>query len=546
MRDSLRHHELRSRGSSARAQWLLSGRARIRSLVALLGVVVIGLILAFVAGSGSERPSGQFEEFAPKDLLTQFIKTHPELAATLRERGSSPQADFCSEVFVDFSSSMQGFSRPSAIKVDQVDSPWTNSEFHSVIKAFSDRSRLESFYGFGSEQNSVGTKIVELEDPFKPPATSEFYVRRSNDFAGLLEQFKSRPLKCEKHDRLIQRIVITDGVQSQEDPDLGNALGETALAFQQWIRDGGLIEIRAFAGYYLGDYVSQILRVDRQEQATIQGKLANRPFVVISFLTGKEVLEGWEELWNSYSAKNISRDGGRKAIFNAEQERVPPRAVALKELPKEARGATDWRSASTYLDFEQFSGSPDIESLYLGKVKSIKRDPNFFPICFAIPDLTTADREALTQATGGIEAKIEVFEPSRVPVDSPNNRKLVVTEGEEEPISWEIKKTIDLGKPNPEEFQFVVEPMVDGSERILLLVWCEIPPEGGRTFYHLNLRYPDVDHVQTTSFEDISTLDDSVAENLDKIYNFQTLIEQLNDGLIVRGNSTSSGILIYR
>src|SRR5262249_39346411 len=162
---------------------------------------------------------------------------------------------FLVEVFVDESASMRGYldyernwmiDHPKAVHPDQP----PPSSFVRLLRAFANEEELLGYFGFGFDAAGAQTIMPHGKNA---PVQPGLYVKLNNDYADLLKQFASRPASS-SGGVPIERVIITDGVESNYDLGLGSALNQTLEKLRGWIEKGGVVEARLLTAPFAGEY----------------------------------------------------------------------------------------------------------------------------------------------------------------------------------------------------------------------------------------------------------------------------------------------------
>lgn len=287
-----------------------------------LGLLAVCGLLAACGGS-STPPSGVDLKTVEAQART-LVDASPEMRLLFRPKPTSGPAKLRLEVFVDQSASMRGYvdyehawgsaapparvaprrtpstPRDAAAAAPSPDRPAT-SAFIRLLRALANEEELLGYYGFGSIDAKGGQPLTQLGKI--APTDPKAYARLNNDYADLLQQFTSRPVT--EDGEPIERVIITDGVQSHHDLGAGSALSQTVQKLREWTDRGGVVEVRLLSAPFAGTYYSEELRA-RGQPSSFGGRTPARPFIAISLLSSSADLPAWDRFWARNALSDVS------------------------------------------------------------------------------------------------------------------------------------------------------------------------------------------------------------------------------------------------
>ncbi|PAW67772.1 MAG: hypothetical protein B9S30_06720 [Verrucomicrobiia bacterium Tous-C5FEB] len=222
---------------------------------------------------------------------------------TIKPITELPRADddkpFSISLFVDQTQSMRGYI-PDANTADF----YKNSNFVAFLRALGHQAELNLYedalsFGSGLPPGAAKTELPRPVELIKPDHKD--YNLLNNDYATLMAEI----LRNKSNERI--SLIVTDGVQSHESTAGGSLMGATAGALKKWMAAGGHLEILLTTAPFKGKYFSEELRptVKEAKDATLNVAVANRPFVVFVLIPNDKLLEEWDSFKKRDRLKDI-------------------------------------------------------------------------------------------------------------------------------------------------------------------------------------------------------------------------------------------------
>lgn len=538
-------------------------------------VAVAALWLSLAGCSGSKKPPTEeilFDSETFTSDLSDFLTENPETNPILRSEAPEPAASFGVTVFVDQSQSIQAFVPSSPTPAF-----FESSNFVDLLRSLGHQAETSAFVGFGT--GSAGE--VRENHGRTPPLARQKYTLNNNDYATLISEFDQQAA-----DKRIF-VVVTDGVQSHTNASDGSLLGETAAAIKAWVSQGGYVDLRILTAPFEGKYFSEELRA-RGRPHTLYVSEAERPFLMMAFVPSFDLLDDWDDFLGRERLAELPWAATyRLPQF---EEAVPPQvnpvAAKLNETESMALGLVP-QTNRPYADFKHLRelDAPWKDCIWWSKIdsKALRRmdltvidqlsvhlnvsayciDPaggthgfdrdafnSWKPRLQVYRESTTAE----ASANAGVEAHPSSGEPVAAPADSESVKKPV--EIGSNPKKWELIEDRDLrfdqypiasvvlnespassGSPNtgvthlpraaPEE-RAGSDPNLEKEVRDSVpSLQLKIPWDSDSRTLVIFKHEPAEDMLERPDFSKWSTLDDSTKEEMKRVYNLQTLMEQI-------------------
>lgn len=490
-------------------------------------VRVVALLLAaltWLPGCGSQPSTGTDVakiEAEGKD----FVENAPEMRALFRQNETSATANIRFEVYVDESLSMHGYADYARNWRQPPD-----SNFVRLLRELNNEGELLGYYGFGNE--ATPTQII-VPHGKAAPLDPGLYNKSNNDYADLLRQLASLP---KSSDGLpIERMIITDGVQSSRDAGQGSALSQTVQKLQEWIAHGGVVEVRLLAAPFSGTYYSEELRALKRP-STFQGRVTDRPFIVISLLSGPADLPAWDRFWNRNAMSAVRTLGMLRCPVE-----LPARAIELvpeERIPKDVPTDVLYRNVWDLVSLVTLDGYRNMWRAMVSRPRTQENaDPATFPACFLVKGVAAADPNAAFRA---LKPMLEVWQRPAPPGNVPDGKKPAAADH-----NWQKLESVDLR--DFRNGKVTIAPA--GSPADAFRLTATLPVPARKTAQAVVLRAaPPASGAPPTppDWRSSSTLNDSSAADLNKIYNLQPFVEQLTDRTARPPSPTGLLVLTYR
>lgn len=519
-----------------------------RAAGALARLALAGVAIGVASCDTQPPPPGVDTKTVDADAK-EFVETVPAMPRLFQPQDPVPAANFRFEVFVDQSASMAGYvdyarnwpktqtpspsvpyplnglsdatrapasadrsrtRRPGASPAAP-DAP-VDSAFVRLLREFANEEELMGYFGFGSDASAPQTIV-----PYgrSAPLDPKQYVRLNNDYADLLGQFAARPATADGLP--VVRVIVTDGVQSHSAAGMGSALSQTVQKLQEWVKTGGVVEVRLLEAPFAGTYYSEELRA-RQRPVSFGGRVAERPFIVISLLPSSADLPAWDRFWKRSAMAGLAPvsvvrcpvEAAARPLTLEPEERIP------KEVPTQVLYRNVW-------DLSRIETLDGYHNVWRAGVRRPRTQasatPATYPACFLCKGFSAAASGADAEAEfRQMRPVLEVWQGPGTGGKKPAG----VGDGKD----WNRLDSIDL-----RDFQNgkVSVARVGGApDTFRLTAALPLPPP--RTVQAVVLTATPLAVAATPpDWEKASTLDDSSAANLGKIYNLQPFVEQLID-----------------
>jgi hypothetical protein len=432
--------------------------------------------------------------------------------------------------YVDQSESMRGFLP------EKDDAFFDGGSFEEFLRALTNQAELKRFVGFGTGEPGSGTDKggeVRRDLGRVPPLDRDQSKLLNNNYAALIDE-----LTAEANQSRIS-LIITDGVQSHSETAQGSAMGSTAAAAKRWLATGGTIEARILTSPMKGKYFSEDLRAAGKPYGFNIAE-AKRPFLVLAFIPSAELLDDWDGLlrrerlspldWKAtyrlpqYQTVDppevtvIDRQfdaAESKNLGMIEQDNVP--VSRSRRLPQ-LHDQNQWRE-------NVFAAAVDEALLMDSTGKEIAE----IPLSFSIRGVssTLADPDEWLKAFRELKPRLAIY------------AKSISADGTTE--TW---KPVDGGIYDLRYVDPIVEvkgmaPEPDGDLPQAMVTYM-VPWTNGKIRLGVMSLEQATQKVDPPSFSAWSTINDSTPAEMQKIYNLQTLLEQIagdSSKLIRKGGS---------
>jgi len=508
------------------------GMVRGLTLGCILGIVVS------VTGFDPKTANAADEKVSDSDAQ-DFLRSAPELAKAFQNSGSAPLKPFQIEVLVDESASMEGYvnsaaSGPAAARGSKTKatpatpSPAAGSSFFDLLRELANENEVSGYFGFGSDANGATTTFTPHGK--QAPLAASQYHRMNNDYADLLDQLAKRPAKAENDREPIERIIITDGVQSHQDKGQGSALGNTVTKLRAWVKQGGVVEMRLFTAPYNGTYYSEELRA-LNKHYSYPGHVADRPFLVLSLISSKDELPAWKKFWERNAFSGLKQVA--YLCYPTPQVTISGLTLSPEErIPKESPVKVMFHNVWDLHKIVTLDGYHDLWQAYVHRIQTADSlTPPTYPSSFVLSGMApSADLETDLRAMNPV---LQVWHPA--PPPDPKRGAKPAASG----TPAATPAPVDAPKVVWEKIESESVDLRDPNNGHVTRVKLEDPASGFR--FTANLTTPAKNDPRVVvimakprgitppppDWKAFSILDDSSPTNLNKIYNLQPFVEQL-------------------
>jgi len=397
-----------------------------------------------------------------------------------------------------------------------------------LFRALANQAEVDDFVGFGTgSEKSGGVSEIRRSFGRSPPTEPGQYMLLNNNYAALIGELCA----AKAAGRIF--LVVTDGVQSNEDRNENSLMGRTAAAMKKWLEMGGCLEVRILTAPCKGKYFSEELRA-RGKPYTLMVAEPVRPFLLYAFIPSAELMDEWA----GFLARERLKSLNWRATYRLPQPMrsdIPsatPVNCELNESESREKGLVP-RTNRPYATLESMRllGYPWSEQIHRAvisqkaisntKGKTIK----LIPVMIDCTEFSVKGAATLTID----KDRFFAFHPRLVTYaknqpskgDSPQNAR---TGGD-----WAVVDTKDL------RFEAMTTVVIDGGQnpgtrggggkRLCLEYW--VPWVAEKAGYCVFTMTPIDEPVDPVRFEEWSTNDDSTKEQMQRVYNLQTLMEQI-------------------
>ncbi len=532
----------------------------------LIGCVVGSLL--FLTGCPPPETSKPADDTA---LLKSFLDEQPSLAPVFAKPAKEKKLPFALNVFVDQSASMRGYldsvgttppkkQSSKAASAEAAVGQEAGPRLFSLLRQLANQSELLRFHAFGKLESDVTTSpetITPLDK--QAPVNASYYTRRNNDYANLIAHIGQQ--ESHVNSLPVQHMIISDGVQSHHNPGAGSALSQTIASLKGWIDRGGIVEVRLIKSTFSGKYYSEELRAFQQANSSKElvhsfiGYVPARPFLVISLLSGTDVLPAWKSFWKRSGMQAIEVE--KTVIFpdmNSERSKIAVKfnETVSKTLAPEMKFPGVWKNLA---EVPTVDGFQNLFSAKLFQVRTKTIDtPETYP---AVLHLKAEEGVDVIEEFKAARPTLRIWKmrkpspPAKALPDADKNTTTAkavppappsVPEPKWVPLSDEDFKgtpsdvrRIFVQKPSPVESTTTNE-----ADVLLRLPLQPLGEKGDIIVLTMNPAQPA--EPQVPDFSAYSCIDDSTEKTLHQIYNLQQWVEQFSEA--VKPVIKEEGILV--
>lgn len=514
-------------------------------------VVLCSSFLVSCSGPKERKIPDRVDQREIFPLIAELAKENPNLKPITDLPTKDEDKAFSISLFVDQTQSMRGYI-PDANTTDF----YKNSNFVTFLRALGDQAELDRYkdalsFGNGLPPGAEKTSLPRPVELMKPDQKD--YNLLHNDYASLIAEII--------HNKSPERIslIVTDGVQSHENTSGGSLMGATAGALKQWIATGGHLEILLTTAPFKGKYFSEELRATGSNY-TLNVAVANRPFVVFVLIPNDELLKEWDLFKKRDRLKDINFDTYRlpQTVESTTMPEAVPASDDLSMEDSEALGLLK-RPNKPYARLDNLIGdAPWSKYLHAALIfrdalsdssgKPVLKVPVFIDVSapadskvtFEIdefkkfhPTLTTYEKilvsENLPASTTGTPAKPEPKIEEKVLDRALNENSPDSPEKSNSPVpvpaikNWKETASLDLRAIDPA--LPLVTSSIAGKKQLRLCYM--VPWDGSRDLLCVLRMEAAKTPVEPHQIAKYSTNNDSSPDELSKVYNLATLMDQL-------------------
>jgi hypothetical protein len=519
----------------------------------LVSFFICGCALGFLLLTGCWKAQPVVNPADDTALLKSFLEEQPSLAPVFAKPAQEKIIPFALNVYVDQSASMRGYldcvgeTPPKTKDAKRQEVVESGPRLFSLLRQLANQSELLRFHAFGkleADTDPSPDTITSLDK--QPPVNARDYTRRNNDYAYLIGHIKQQ--EPEVNLLPVQHMIITDGVQSHHNAGEGSALSMTIGSLKEWIDSGGIVEVRLIKSSFTGKYYSEELRAFQQANPakelrhSFSGHSPARPFLVISLLSGAEVLPAWNSFWERSGMQSIEVE--KTVLFpdmNSQRSSLTMKfnETVSKKLAPEMKFPSVWKNLT---EIPTVDGYRNLFSAQLFQIKTnTSNEPETYPAVLhlegeeginvieafkaAKPTLRIWKRRKPSPPAKAETAADKKAMPAKAPVSPlpPEPMWVALNEDELKGTPADVRR-IFVKKPDPFEtfapnkadllLRLPLQPIGEKGDIVVLTLTETAPAES---------KAPD--------FRDFSCIDDSTAETLDRIYNLQQWVEQFSQSL---------------
>jgi hypothetical protein len=514
-------------------------RHRIAEIIALPSKetaksVLLASMCTLIVGCSSPKSKPRAPENAEiRQDLINLTESHHEVSQILEREAEPISQPFEVVAYVDQSESIRGFVPVAG------DTFYEGSDFEELLRALAHQSELKSFVGFGTgEPGQPAGEQKEIRRDFArvPPLSKDGYNILNNNFSVLIDELTAEF----NTDRI--SIMITDGVQSHADSGRGSAMGATAAAAQRWLAKGGTVDARILTAPMKGKYFSEELRAAGKPYSFSVAE-KDRPFLVLSFIPTPDLLDDWNRLMARERIALLDW----KATYQLPQFQTAaaPVATVVSQLfdPEKSQ-----RLGMMEMDNKPVDGTRQLPQLD----ENLRWKENVFAAAVSEKLLMDSRGNALSEIPltfeiGGVtegpiaaESWLRSFRQLRPSInvyscqDPESNEWADATQG-----------SIDLSIKDP-AIPVEMIPGVEGQESMMKAkVTYQLPWLAGSPCIAVLSMQRATEKVDPPSFSLWSTINDSTPEEMKKVYNLQTLLEQIAGDSVKLTKPSGTVIYLY-
>ena len=516
-------------------------RSSVRRRVGIIPVVMIACLCQFTQSCKHSHSPPVAANFDPKKfvaLMEEFITANSECESIVKSPTPPDEQSLRVTVYVDQSQSIRGFVPDNAS-----DPFFKNSNFVELLRALGNQHEVQDFVGFGS-QGAVG-KEDEVRRKYGPvpPLKPEDYMLLNNNYSALIADMT----KSKSVDHIF--VMITDGQQSRQARDMGSLMGPTAQIMKSWIDSGGMVDLLLFTAPFKGKYFSEELRA-QGKQFTFSVSEPRRPLLLFAFIPRYGLLNEWDSLLKRERMQKIARlrsyrlpqfanllpsaaaspKSGELSMQTSKELGLVPRHNVPYELLQHLDSLDPPWSANIYRAVVCSSKMKGIDQ------KQINAIPVFVD-CSAFGSLTDGKFILDTMKLNRCKPKLSVYTKSKNGISSGTDQAKAKS------LQWKLVQERDLRFENPVIQTVEDSPKAVPTHKSQFCLRYMIPWTGNEDLICVfSLTSPEED-LEPPQFDDLSTTDDTNASQMNKVYNLQTLMEQLTK----KGKKISRpvGFLLY-
>lgn len=517
------------------------------STTGIFSLLIIAVVLCLSScGGNSKRPApSRIDQTEVFSIVDEVIVDHPKVLEPIsKDVTPSLNSPFKLSLYVDQSQSMRGYIPPSGL-----DRFYDGSNFISLLHALGHQGELNRLtnaksFGSGLPQGAPAESLPRSVDLMKP--AQKDYNLLNNDFASLFDGIAENKSTDEIS------LILTDGVQSYQSDSVGSLMGATARSLKNWIARGGYVEILLSTAPFKGKYFSEELRAIGKEY-TLNVDFPQRPFVLFVLIPNSALLDEWQAFKKRDRLKDIEFVDYRLPQI-IESETIPTARPAIVDfspeesqkmglLPKENKPylrldnilpEAPW-SKNLYSAFVYRKELEDITGKPLPRVPvsleitapigwetdfDLKALATFRPVLRLYERNGEKDTAEAAKSTTAADKQLSngdnIMDRAIKSPEIDENKKLK---------NWQMIKALDL-RIEEAIFEKIEKDSTTKEQKLKL---CFMVPWNGEQdlICALEMNAP-LASVEPPPFDVYSTKDDSSANQLNKVYNFATLMEQLS------------------
>jgi hypothetical protein len=483
----------------------------------------------------------------------EFLQSTPGVAKIFQKPEAVALTHFRVEVLVDMTASMEGYVATTGNPVQGVTNATHNkkgearpteivsSSFFDLLHQLANENELTEYLGFGSDKDGAVTTFMPFEK--SPPMVASQYRRNNNDYADLLDQIAKRPAEADGEP--IERIIITDGVQSHQDKGHGSALGMTVERLRAWVKKGGVVEMRLFTAPYSGTYYSEELRA-RNMHYSYLGKIESRPFLAISLISKRDDMPAWKNFWERDALSGLKQVA--YLCYPAPQVIISGLTFTPEDrIPKDIGVPVLFRNVWDLSKIVTLDVYHDLWRAHVHRIQT-QSDPRppTYPACFLLNGMApSADLEADLRGMNPVlqvwrhDAAANIKKNPLPPSPSPTTTAL----SENPNRVWENVEMVDLRDPNNGTVK--IDRLAPPGTGFRFTATLPTPAKNDMRVV-IAMAKPRGSKPPSPDWKAYSTLDDSSPANLNKIYNLQPFVEQLTSDEVTDPAPVATAVFTHR
>jgi hypothetical protein len=520
------------------------------TLVMRVRILNVTFLVLLITGCGRRSELSVGDAPLKQDMLRAL-----EDCGILQIPVSSPPPRLEITALVDLSLSMRPFAGPQPVAPHttigpEIQKSYRESNFLSALRALANQPEVRVWSGWGT------TLKGDIKAPLAgSPADPKLYSLSNNDYAALISTLP-RP-RSGKAGVAAVHLIISDGVQSQRDAFRGGTLGPTARAIQKWIQEGGAAELRLLDAPYYGTYYSErdrrrITEPGGESSAPRRYNEPKRPFLLLALLESPEALPAWGDFWTSRSGlKELKPLAAPISIPSATSEMLykvqPADTVPLPDRRQLGiRGSKVWEL--TTIDLEGAW-----RSIYTAKVKKVFSSAKGMPlpVYFEVlaPVTKGTEAELLQRLKRTLHPKLAAFQRVDMAAANVGKSGSAKEAAPRDGFRWQAVKDSELENQDP---NFLLSPTAPAGKSpsplatVRYLIPERIPRPIVLNFIINPSETPSAQASPPSRYDAWSTNDDSTARDSGKIYQLNTLVEQIvTSSPAPQVTSCSSALYVY-